>query len=122
LIFPALSLQRVLSKQNVDPLEKLVSPEDRQKLIDKVKAHMLEQGESGKLLSTMAVPDILKLYNNVADGICASLVSYTGARLNEVEAVEKNAWDNGLQNRPVGSTLLVINVPSQLLNCFLFSR
>jgi hypothetical protein len=123
LIFPALSLQRTLSKQHVDPIKKLASDSDRKKLNEKIKDHMLVQGIEGKRLSEMPASEVLKLYNNLADGICASLICYTGCRLNEVEAVEKESWDSGLQNRPVGSKLLVTYIPSHLLNfCFLFSR
>lgn len=104
-IFSSLDMQRKFVKMHVDPLENLPSVEDLALLNVRVQKHLLAQGAIKEMFAQLKFEAKVSLYNNIVDGVAAYLVCYAGCRKTEVEAMEKVAWEDGLQHRPVGSKL-----------------
>lgn len=102
-IFPSLDMQRKFLQMHVDPLENLPSKEDLGLLNVRVQKHLLLQGTIKEQFLHLKFEEKIALYNNIVDGVAAFLVCYAGCRKTEVEAMEKVAWEDGLQHNPVGS-------------------
>lgn len=102
-IFTCLDMQRKFLKMHVDPLENLPSEEDLSLLNVHVQKHLLLQGTIKEQFLQLKFEEKIALYNNIVDGVAAFLVCYAGCRKTEVEAMEKSAWEDGLQHNPVGS-------------------
>lgn len=96
-------MQRKLLTMHVDPLDNLVSDEDLRLMDIYLETHMLKQGELKGQFSDLSFEQKLALYRNIVDGVVAMLVCYAGCRKTEIEAMEKVAWADGLQNNPVRS-------------------
>lgn len=88
---------------HVDPLENLVSEEDLRLMDTYLEKFMLQQGIQKAKFANLSFEEKLALYRNIVDCVVAMLICYAGCRKTEVEAMEKVAWEDGLQHNPVRS-------------------
>lgn len=103
LLYPSLDMQRKMLTMHIDPTDNLVSDEDLRLMDIHLEKHMLEQGSLKANFSNLTFEAKLALYRNIVDGVVAMLVCYAGCRKTEIEAMEKVAWEDGLQHNPVRS-------------------
>lgn len=100
-LFSRLDLLRKIHTMHVNPQDGLPSEDDLSLLNAFVQRHLLTHGAQKKDFHLMKFEAKVAHYNNIVDGVAATLVCYAGSRKTEVEAMEKVAWENGLQNDPV---------------------